>query len=666
MFRPNKTAKQATPTPQAKALISSVARLPLLVLVVGLTLSLAQYRWNTERQDNLEQSTFQKRVSDVTAGLKRRLDGNVQALRGVRGLFMASDDVSRQEFKTYYDNLLINRLYPGIQGVGYSEWLKPAELASFEKKIRAQGFSDFAVKPAGPRSQYSSILYLEPFDWRNQRAFGYDMYSEPTRQKAMHESVENNQPALSGKVTLVQETDQDVQAGLLIYVPVFKKGMPTATSLERWNALKGWTYSPLRVENLVENFLELEFPGLAQRVELRIFASTAQGWGQLLYQSPTHGAVDVALQPVSSVLEIYGNRWLIVATPLDDYWHDDRLTDNYQALLLTGMVLTITVAVFLLILANRNLEVSRALDETSRAKQRLEDNEVSLRLAATVVEASPTGIFVADHEKKLVAVNPSFSQITGFAEQQVIGQDFSLLTDSSSGDGQRIWNDLRQLGVWQGELSFRRPDGNPYPCEVSIKQVVDQATEVVQYVGMFTDISDRRKDEQRIRFLAHHDYLTGLANRASFLDRAQQALLAASRYNLKPLLMFIDLDRFKPINDAHGHEAGDIVLKEIASRLRQAVRESDLVCRLGGDEFVILMPDHQDGEAALAMAQQVLKAIERPYRVGALNLELSASIGLARFPADGVDVESLVASADAAMYQAKGQSQTNVVLASAG
>jgi diguanylate cyclase (GGDEF)-like protein/PAS domain S-box-containing protein len=639
-------------------------KLPWLVLICGLVLSLTHYQWATGRQREIQQNIFDKRVDEVRARLKRRLDGNIQVLRGVRGLFSADENVSRQEFNTYYEAMVLNRLYPGIQGIGFSEWIAAPALPAFEQRVRSEGFQNFAVKPAGNRPHYSSILFLEPFDWRNQRAFGFDMYSEPTRQNAMREAVESNQPTISGKVTLVQETQEDVQAGFLIYIPVYKKNRPVATVEERWEALAGWAYSPLRAKNLMDSFLAGQFPGVEDHIDFKVFAGTAEDWGQLLYQSKNSGLMEVGLRPVAKTLELYGNKWLIVASPRWGHWHDQDLADSYNYILLGSMVFSVLTAMFLLLLNRRNQTVSASLKETTAAKQKLEENEASLRLAGVVMEASPTGIFVANHQQQLVAVNPSFTAITGFTEAQVVGQNVDFLIGQPKGEASRIWGDLRQLGLWQGELSFRRPDGSPYPCEVSIKRVKHRNDQLTQYVGMFTDISGRRKDEERVRFLAHHDYLTGLANRALFIDRAEQALLAATRYELKPVLMFIDLDRFKPINDEHGHEAGDIVLKEVAKRLEAAVRESDLVCRLGGDEFVILLSDHQDADGIETLAQQVVRAIEKPYRVGALTLTLSASVGVSRYPVSGETVDALIASADAAMYLAKADQNTHIRLAS--
>lgn len=637
-------------------------------MVVGMIASLLQYQWASNRQAVMQQVLFEQRVDDVADALKRTLSGNAQVLYGVNGLFASSEFVSREEFKSFYDQLRLERNFPGIQGIGFSKWLMPSELENYTQKIRAEGFPNFSVRPSGVRENYSSISYLEPFDWRNQRAFGFDMFSESNRRTAMRASVESNAPALSDKVTLVQETQTAVQAGVLIYIPVYKKNMPTETSEDRWRALFGWAYSPLRAKDLVDSMLEIEFKVLRDELNLRIFSSSVQDWGKLLYQTESVDLPEQGLVAHTKTIDVYGQKWLVAASPQKGYWHDREREKDFRFMLVASLSFSLIIGLFLNLLARRNLRLAGALSESVRAKQQLEENAVSLRLAGVVMEVSPTGIFVADNARRIIAVNPSFTLITGFSEAQVLGQqvDFLLSKHAVIESGTSIWDDLDTNGRWKGELSFRRADGSLYPNDVSITLVDYKEGQGTQFVGMFTDISARRKDEERIRFLAHHDFLTGLPNRALFVDRAEQALLGALRYGLKPVLIFIDLDRFKPINDEYGHDVGDAVLKHIAQRLQDQVRQSDFVCRQGGDEFVIMLPDHTDNDIVMALAEQLLTVIEEPYKVKALTLNLSASMGIAIYPVHGKTLDQLIQSADAAMYQAKADKQQRIRMASSG
>lgn len=658
---------------------------PWLITLVGILASLLLYQWLSDKQVLMQQASFERRADNVINGIQRRLDGNVQVLHGVRGLIVSSSHVSRSQFKSFYESLQIEELYPGIQGIGFAQWIAPSNLSKHVEGIRAEGFPSYKVWPETIREQYSSIVYLEPFDWRNQRALGFDMFSEATRQSAMRRSVETNQPALSDKVTLVQETQTDVQAGFLVYTPVYKQNMPLSNADERWRALYGWAYSPLRAKDLVDSLLASEFNGLHKELNLRIFSSATQDPQQLLYQSAFEDRPEAKLKSVSQLIDVYGVQWLVVASPQETYWHDVEADKNYRYMLMLRIIFSVAIGWLLSVLTHRNQRISMAHRQTVSTNQKLEENEeslrlaastnqeleaneVSLRLAGVVMQVSPTGIFVADGARRIIAVNPSFTSITGFSDAQVLGQqvDFMIARHAVADHVSSIWTDLDETGLWQGELSFRRPDGSLYPSEVSITRVDYGQDQGSQYVGMFTDISVRRKDEERIRFLAHHDYLTGLPNRALFVDRAEQALVAAVRYGHKPVLIFIDLDRFKPINDECGHDVGDAVLKAIAQRLQDQVRQSDFICRLGGDEFVVMLPDHDNDESVMVLAEQLLKKIEEPYTVGAFTLSLSASMGIASYPVHGETLDQLIQRADAAMYQAKADKQQRIRMASSG
>lgn len=641
---------------------------PVLLTLLGVVLSFSLYVQQREKDLRHAQTVFEDTVVDISSGLARRTDGNVQVLRGVAGLFNASNRVTRAEFGNYYRELKIDRLYPGIQGIGFAQWLPTKELASHMDSIRAEGFPQYTVRPLLEGDWQSSIIYLEPFDWRNQRAFGYNMFSEATRRAAMQRSVDNDQPALTDRLTLVQETEADVQAGFLIYIPVFAKKVAIGTQSERWRALLGWAYSPLRANDLVGSYLIDEHPTIVDRVNIQIFSSITQDWSKLLYQSKQSSALEEGLTPVTRTIDMFGSKWLVIVSPRAGFWKNKQQQRNNLIVLLVCLGGSLMLGGFVYAQSRRNHSISIALSETMKAKQVLEDNESSLRLSGVVMEASPTGMFVADPMRKVVAINPSFKAITGMSDDEVLKRSIDVvLGDIGPGNARevpKIWSDVQRLGLWRGELSFRRPDGGINPCDVSVTRVRDSSGQVTHYVGMLTDISERRKDEERIRYLAHHDYLTGLPNRAFFVERAEAAVMTASRYGLRPALLFIDLDRFKPINDEHGHEVGDVVLKQVAERLKSCVRQTDMVCRLGGDEFVVITPDHKDKSSTLSLAEELCDEIAKPYLVGVKKLTLGASVGIAHYPDEGLTVDELISNSDRAMYKAKADQTTRIHIAS--
>ena len=229
---------------------------------------------------------------------------------------------------------------------------------------------------------------------------------------------------------------------------------------------------------------------------------------------------------------------------------------------------------------------------------------------------------------------------------------------------QQLWEDLLATGHWHGEIWNRRKDGEVYPEWVSITVVRDTQGQVLNYIGIFSDLSEIKAATQQIEFLAHYDPLTRLANRRLLEERTGQLLALAARHHTRLALMFIDLDRFKVVNDSLGHAAGDAILECVAQRLRGTMREVDVLARLGGDEFVCVLPDiaeTSEGNQALVVARRLLSVLDEPMQIAGHVVTVTSSIGISLYPTDGVDYETLLKQADAAMYSAKKGGRANVM-----
>ncbi|MBS1188183.1 MAG: hypothetical protein H6R04_2201 [Burkholderiaceae bacterium] len=289
-------------------------------------------------------------------------------------------------------------------------------------------------------------------------------------------------------------------------------------------------------------------------------------------------------------------------------------------------------------------------DLTDRRQQ-----EASLRLAATVFDSVNEAVIVTSRDNRIIAVNVPFGNITGYTADDVIGQDPRMLADGEMQPEfvRDLWRTLVKTGRWQGEFTNRRKNGERYTAWVSINSVRDDKGHVSNYISVFSDISERKENEKRIHYLAHYDVLTGLPNRALFSDRLKQTALAAKRYKANMTLMFIDLDKFKPVNDQFGHDVGDLLLKGVGVRLLECIRESDTAARIGGDEFVVLLPGMGNEEAAQMLAHKILDALEQPFDVDGNALQISASIGYAIYPDHGDTDDLMLKNADSAMYHAK-------------
>jgi len=278
-----------------------------------------------------------------------------------------------------------------------------------------------------------------------------------------------------------------------------------------------------------------------------------------------------------------------------------------------------------------------------------------LHLAANVFESSIEGIIITDPDGKIEKVNRAFSEITGYAEEEALGQNPRLLKSDRHDTAffAEMWRALTEEGRWQGEIWNRRKNGEVYPQWLTITAIRDGKRRLSHYVGVFHDMTALKLHEERLRYQAHHDALTALPNRVLFRERLGLAMGYAQCNETKLAILFLDLDNFKRINDSLGHTVGDLLLKEVAVRLKHCVREKDTVARYGGDEFIVLLEGLEQEDDAVYAARRITKAIEPPFVLQDHELYLSASIGIAYYPEDGTDHETLVRNADTAMYRAK-------------
>ncbi len=279
----------------------------------------------------------------------------------------------------------------------------------------------------------------------------------------------------------------------------------------------------------------------------------------------------------------------------------------------------------------------------------------ALRQHARVFESTSEGVMITDANGRILAVNQSFLSITGYSEPEVLGQSPRLLSSGRHEQDfyEHMWESLAASGQWRGEIWNRRKDGAVYPEWLTISAVTEPDGRTSHYVAVFSDITQIKRAQERLDFLAHHDALTGLPNRLLLQDRLDHAIRHAQREGRRLALMFLDLDGFKDVNDTLGHAVGDRLLEVVAERLGKRLRTSDTLARLGGDEFLIVLEDDTGTAAASAAAEACLRLLAAPIRIRGHEIHISGSIGISLFPTDGQDAETLLASADLAMYRAK-------------
>jgi len=285
--------------------------------------------------------------------------------------------------------------------------------------------------------------------------------------------------------------------------------------------------------------------------------------------------------------------------------------------------------------------------------------EEKLRLSANVLEHIADGVMVLDVHGRIVATNPAFTRITGYAEHEALGRSSSLSSHDAAGSRndpalyQELWRELGASGFWRGEIWDTRKGGDAYLEALTVSAVRDDDGATTHYVCVFSDITRARESQIQLDHLAHHDALTALPNRLLYHDRLRHAMARAERDGEQLAVLFIDLDRFKNVNDTLGHHVGDELLKQAAQSLSRCLREGDTLARLGGDEFIVLLEDVDGVRGATRVADKLVAMFEQPFEDSGDELFVTGSVGISLYPRDGHDMHILIRNADVAMYQAK-------------
>ena len=616
----------------------------VLLLTVLLTIGLwrqAETQFIERDWDNfLRVSEKQKNI------LITRMDDYEQVLRGGAALFSATGMPSRAEWRAYVERLELDRTLPGILVSGCALMVPREGREAHERSIRAEGFADYAITPPGNRDMFSSIVYLEPFTGPNLLAFGYDMFSDPIRREAMERARDTGQPALSRKVTLVQEAVAGAQPGFLIYMPVYSTAKPPATIEERRGALIGFVYSPFRAFDVMENTFNV--PG--QIVELELFDGEPAP-ENLLYAS--QGAGRTARHEIDMPLDLGGHAWVARFRSSAQLEANDKGTQP-RLILLGGLALDLLLFSVLYM----NAQHRRKMRESTAQLEQLLDSYKSL------VENIPGAVFRSQPGADLPVLQLSngIRPLTGEPPERFLSGERAyrelIHPDDAPQVSAAIAEAIAKRSAYSIEYRIQASDGFTRWVNERGRVVPDASGQVRWLDGLIFDISERKAAEIMIRDLAFNDTLTGLPNRRLLLDRLDHELAISERTGRHGALLFLDLDNFKTINDTLGHAAGDQVLVEVSRRLVASVRESDTVARLGGDEFVVILENlgsTADEAAAEAreLGSKILVVLSQPYRLGEALRNCTPSIGITTFCGHGASAGRLLRQADQAMYKAK-------------
>ena len=617
---------------------------------------------NSERHyKQLEHERIERTLAaDIIEVIEARLGTDIAMLDATVGLFNASERVTRDEFSRFARSLISHSPnLKGIQGVGFAAVVPGNDVRAFETEIRRDGQPDFRIRPPGPRPLTTAIVYLQPDDWRNQRAIGFDMHSETVRRSAMQLAASTGEPALSGPVRLVQEINVLPQAGTLLYLPIYANPNDRFQSpQDRLRRLRGWAYSPLRMGDLINSALaDVKNPDKIGTGVL-IYDGNQPRRDRLLFDNLGLDGSARLTHPTWLKVMVAKRTWLI-GIQIDHRrvspggWSKELLLMALLGLSLSGLMALITLS-----LVKNHLRLRAALaGEQAAAGERA--------LASVVFDNSPVGIVVTDPDGIIIRVNQAFTRISGYALQECRGLKSNLLKSGRHDVDfyREMWEAIIQKGHWAGEIWNRHRTGQIRRHDLTITAVLDSKEQIVNFVGLLRDVTERHTQQEEMRHLATHDQLTGLANRTLLMEALNRSLALAARQGRRVGLLFLDLDGFKPVNDHFGHGTGDCLLQAVTNRLLSSIRKSDTLCRQGGDEFVLLVPEVEDLAQLVSLAEKLLLSLQEPYPDLPSGITIGASIGVACWPEHAEDADGLLDAADNAMYQAKHQGGGTIAMA---
>jgi two-component system sensor histidine kinase/response regulator len=450
------------------------------MVVVALSILITIIAWDVSSsmvQKNIEER-FIRHTDDLAVAIEARLLNYETMLRGGAGLFASAGKISRDQWRTYVRSLDIEQAMPGIQGIGFSQMMSSAQISSPINDVPVRGFTEYDIRPPGKLDPTNNIVYFEPIDSRNQRVFGYEMYTEPVRQAAMIQAMETSKPAMSGRVNLDQETDEVRQHGFVVYAPVYRSNMPINTVVERRAAIRGFVYSPFRIGNLMEGITGSKREG----IHFELYDGDTESNAAFLYQS-----ISPALLPAIDKqphlfnrripITVVGRQWLVSAHVTESYGKTGEVT-----------IPTIVAIVGLII----NLMILLTFYALRQQQRHLEKSNAAIAKLSLAVEQNPHSIVITDLNGTVSYVNPAFSKTTGYASEEIIGKSPRILQSGQTRESTYVdlWSTLQRGETWHGRFINRRKDGSYYTDQSIIAPIRSGPDgRISHYLAINQDIS---------------------------------------------------------------------------------------------------------------------------------------------------------------------------------
>ncbi len=658
----------------------------LVMLMLGLIVTAALFAGARYLEHDNAALEFERRAQARLEMVKNGVDDAVNVLTVVNHLFTVFEPVSREQFRSFTRPFL--EQYPYIQAFNFHRIVSGAERVAYEQDIR-RVHPNFTITelvgdrlmPAASRSAYRVVDYIEPLGG-NEKALGFDADSYEFEIAAMKRAIDTGLPSATRMLRLVQESES--QRGFIVLMPTYRYGAVLTDVETRRNAVTGDVAAIFRIGDLVDMILSTDRGVDRSEMDLALYTGTTMDAAALIYARGQASAAQSTggkynwlwynwPEPVLQNFDVAGQTWTIkLSTQPVWFAHAHR---GSISVLIAGLLLTLVAAAYLQSVSVRSLLIRQLIDERTAELQHTnallvddiaarERAEHALQLRERAIESSANAILIVaatSPDYPIEYVNPAFELITGYAAADVIGQAFRFLqNDYRDQPGvEEIRNALREQRPGHAILRSYRKDGTLFWNDIYLAPVKDAVGGVSHFVVTQYDITATKRYEAELEYQANRDMLTGLANRNLLRDRLSQEIVYAGRYGHAVWVVYADLDRFKFINDTLGHKAGDTLLNKVAERLLIAVRETDTVARLGGDEFVLILPERIDERLSMNAVQRIMEILAQPLNIEGHAFFPTCSTGVAMYPTDGQDADTLIKHAEIAMYRVKETGRNN-------
>ncbi len=624
--------------------------LPALVLAVSLAVT--QQLWKYEREtDKVDASThFTLRKNEIRRKIEERLKDYGYALLWSRSVF--AGDIDRQkEFHSFIQDMKMHNNIPWAI-YAFSPLVREADLIDHISKIQKELYPNYEISPEGVRWQYAPSIYIEPLE-PSKKDIGYDALSDARRRPTMEKARDENRIKMTSKVRVIENPLVYAEFGFVMYLPVYKQGLPYSTQSERMENVAGWLASSIKIDEFITEMKENKlFDGL----HVEIYDAEASEDSLLFDNAVSDNVLHDTSQPAfrsQETIDTFWRPWLIRVDSLPGF---ESSVNNGRSIIVLiswvwGSCFLTFLSWFLLYGKKRALNMAKDMNtELIESEQRL----------SLIIRANMDAIVQLDSTGIVTSWGGQSEKIFGFSEQEAIGKKLSDLIiperyreayhrgfeNSAHSDAPRSVSSWKIRKMWA-----IRKDGTEFPVELSVARIPWKNG--YEFCGFIRDITEQQEAAEKIIEMAMYDALTGLPNRNLLSDRLEQAIHNSERTDTSCAVLFVDLDRFKPVNDTYWHKIGDWVLKEVAKRLHDIMRSIDTVARFWGDEFVIVVPELQLENDVDSIVEKIVQTISIPFSIEEKEICISASIGVSFFPRDGNNQEELLKYSDKAMYQVK-------------